>query len=375
MRKIKLGIDAKWYFYGPPSGSVVVQNIVNEIFNLNDNDFEYYLIVGKQYASKAISLFGNKFKIIKVRDKPNSISNLFLIPHAIKKYDLDVVLFQNFISVGKADYIKIAYIHDFLFLDYPQYYSKRELLYYKPMKWLAKKADVIITISNTEKNRMLKHKINSSEKIFVVHHGISEEFKKRDEYKSSEIETVRKRYQLPDKYFLYVGRINIRKNLLNLIKALNFLEDKEIKLVIVGKSEFKNIDMSSYIKKENLTDRIIFTGEVSQQDLHIIFALSYIFCFPSYAEGFGLPPVEAMRCGIPAIVSNRTSLPEVCGDAGIYINPDDPVNIAAKINLLLADKNYYDLKVQASIEQAYKYTWPQTAKNILSIIKSIIYAA
>jgi glycosyltransferase involved in cell wall biosynthesis len=146
------------------------------------------------------------------------------------------------------------------------------------------------------------------------------------------------------------------------------LSDKAIKLVIVGKPDHKNIDVTDYIAENGLTERIIFTDYVSQEDLYLIYAQSYIFCFPSFAEGFGLPPLEAMQCGIPVVVSNTTSLPEVCGEAALYINPDDPNDIAEKLDMLLNDNKLYKEKQEQGFENSVKYSWDKAAANILHIV-------
>jgi len=368
---IKIGIDAKWYFNGPASGKVVVENLVNHLIMIKDERIDLYLFIDQDYRDIASGIFPEHIHIIYLRARPNLLSNLFLVPYYARKYKLDVVLSQNFSTFLPGSFLKISYIHDFLFLDYPQYYSKTELLYYKPMAYLAKIAGHIITISNSEKERMIKHGIGSDKKISVVYHGLNDNFKVKDAFSPEDTARVRLEFGLPDQYLLYVGRINIRKNLLNLLLSLKFVDDKSIKIVIVGEKEHKNIDITSLIEQENLQHRVIFTGHVAEKDLYVIYANATVFCFPSYAEGFGLPPLESMKSGIPVVVSNRTSLPEVCGEAGSYIDPDDPADIAEKINLLINDPEFYSLKTKLSLEQAQKYQWSSAAEQIIEIIQKI----
>jgi glycosyltransferase involved in cell wall biosynthesis len=155
---------------------------------------------------------------------------------------------------------------------------------------------------------------------------------------------------------------------LNLLKAIYLLPDKTIKLVIVGKVDHKNIDINTYIKTHGLEDRILFTGHVPAEDLYLFYARSTVFCFPSYAEGFGLPPLESMRCGVPVIVSNRTSLPEVCGDAGMYVDPNDPQDIANQIDALLSDEELYQKKRMISLQQSERFTWANATNDLLHVI-------
>ena len=152
------------------------------------------------------------------------------------------------------------------------------------------------------------------------------------------------------------------------MKSLPLLDDHSIKLVIVGEHSNSNIQLENYIEEKGLADRIIFTGHVPEADLYLIYAKATVFCFPSYAEGFGLPPLEAMQCGVPVVVSNRTAMPEICGSAGIYINPDDTVDIASKINLLLNNKLFYDEKVSNGIIHSRGFVWKKAANEILTLI-------
>lgn len=146
------------------------------------------------------------------------------------------------------------------------------------------------------------------------------------------------------------------------------LDDKAIKLIIVGGLGNDTEVLKAHIAAEGLLHRVIFTGHIPENDLYLMYANATVFCFPSYAEGFGLPPLEAMQCGVPAVVSKRTAMPEVCGDAAIYIDPDNAEDIAEKINFLLSDGNLYCKKVTDGINHAKKFSWQISANGILKLI-------
>jgi glycosyltransferase involved in cell wall biosynthesis len=365
--KIRVGIDAKWYFDGPPSGHMVVKNLVDEIIRADDDRFELCLFMVSKNKARAQAYFPAHVKLIFLPGIPNLLSNLFLVPLMTWLHNIDVVLFQNFGSAWPAGVLKIAYIHDVLFLDYPQYYTKTEVSYFKQMIRFAAKADQIITISNCEKDRMKKHGVNAPLGINVVHHGINRAFKPLHAYNENDITALETKYNLPKSYLLYVGRVNIRKNLTGLVRALNQLMNFDLKLVIAGeRGSYPELD--EYIASKQLGDSIIFTGHVPEADLHLLYARAKVFCFPSYAEGFGLPPLEAMQCGVPVVVSDRTAMPEVCGTAALYANPDDESEIALEIELLLTDPVLYDEKVNQGIAQARKFSWTKAANEILTLI-------
>ena len=366
--KLRVGIDAKWFFEGPPSGNMVVKNLVDEMVKNNKDRFSIYLFINRKFRSQALAHFPADVKLIFLPRVPNLISNLFILPFAALYYGLSIVLFQNFISVWPTGLFKIAYIHDVLFLDYPQYYTKPELFYFRNMKRLAARANMIITISDTEKQRLINNNVVVKNDIAVVYHGINKNFKPLSAYPSDLIDQVKEKYHLPDKYLLFVGRVNTRKNLINLVKAMPLLNDGTIKLVIVGEHNNSNEQLENYIAAEGIADRIIFTGHVPEDDLYLIYAKATVFCFPSYAEGFGLPPLEAMQCGVPVVVSNRTAMPEICGDAGVYINPDDVADISLKINSLLNNKFFYDEKVINGLNHTRGFVWEKAANEILTLI-------
>ena len=368
-KKINLGIDAKWFFKGPPSGKMVVKNLVDQIILNNRGRFNLFLLINSKFSKQAAEYFPADVNIILLPDVPNLLSNLFLVPVVAFRYKLETVLFQNFTSPWPDKLRKITYIHDVLFLDYPEYYSKPERIYFKQMKRLAVSANRIIAISDSEKKRLLANNFASDARINIVYHGINNDFKPIANCDEVEIQSVINKYSLPGRYLLFVGRVNIRKNLLNLVKALAFLDDVSIPLLVAGEKGVVYAELERYINTEKLINRIVFTGHLPEKDLQLVYACATIFCFPSFAEGFGLPPLEAMKCGVPVVTSNRTAMPEVCGDAAMYIEPDDPYDIASKINALLNNPELYEAQVQKGLLRAADFIWANSANQILTIIE------
>lgn len=367
--KINVGIDAKWFFKGPPSGKMVVKNLVDEMILNNHDRFNLFLLINSKFSKQAAEYFPADVNIIPLPDIPNLLSNLFLVPIIALRYNLKTVLFQNFTSAWPGKLYKIAYVHDVLFLDYPQYYSKSERLYFKQMKRSAFKANCIIAISSSEKKRLIANDFANESRIKIVYHGVNNGFKPVADYADDEVYSVINRYHLPGRYILFVGRVNIRKNLLNLVKALAILDDISIPLLIVGEKGNLSQDLEKYISAEKLDKRITFIGHVAEQDLQLIYACATIFCFPSFAEGFGLPPLEAMKCGVPVVTSERTAMPEICGNAAMYFDPDNPYDIARKINLLLNNPELYDDKIKKGLDRAANFVWAKSAQQILTIIE------
>ncbi|MDZ4716533.1 MAG: glycosyltransferase family 1 protein [Cytophagales bacterium] len=360
---MKIGIDAKWYFEGPPSGKRVVRGLWHAMLDLDD-DHEYFIFLNRRHRHREFPVGKKRVTKCYVWAGNNLLSNVFVLPWYSYADKLDAILYQNFVSPFGRDY-RVAYIHDVLFLSNPEYYTIVERIYFAPLKLLTYTAHAIVTVSVEEKKRLLRFKFSSNpDKITVAHHGVDSGFRPRELHEPEAILRVKQKFGLPERFLLFVGRLNLRKNIDNLLRALPLVQDKSIPLVIVGADDWRKSDHQNTIQQLGIADRVIFTGAVFE-DLDIIYSLATLFCFPSHAESFGLPPLEAMASGVPVVVSGTTSLPEVCGEAGTYVNPDDPVQIGGAIDNLLSNAQLYDEKVRLGLRQAEKFNWRKSAEAVI----------
>lgn len=369
---MRIAIDTKWYFSGPPSGITVVRNIVNNI--ISQPDVDIILLCYKNDSDKISDILKykhdkNTVNIVYLRNSFNFLTNIFLRSSLLKKHKVDVAMFQNFIPLFKTKKcIYVAYIHDVLYIDYPEFFTFIERIVYKLITYSAKKADHIITITNSEKERIKKHTQINDDKISFVYHGVSEKFFPRSE---SEINRIKKRLNLPDKYILFVGRLNVRKNIRTLLKAYKRLNNKNVKVVIVGSENAKVYNLKKEVNKLNIVDDVIKLGYVSDEDLYEILAASEMFVFPSFAEGFGLPPIEAMKSGVPTVVSNTTSMPEVCGNASLYFDPNSSTELSEVMSNLFENKTLKEELINKGISHAQQFNWENSAVQIVGILKKI----
>lgn len=370
---MRIAIDAKWYFGGPPSGITVVRNIVNEVIKLNGVDI--VLLCDKRDSDRISEILknkhaSNKVSVVYLRNPFNFTTNLFLRASFLKKLDVDVAVFQNFIPLFRTKSCKyVAYIHDFLYIDYPQFFTFVERIVYRFITYSAKKADHVITITNSEKERIKKHARIGDDNISYVYHGVSDNFFPCEESKKREI---KKRLNLPSRYILFVGRLNVRKNIRTLLEAYTLLKDKSIKVVIVGGENAKVYNLKKEVVRLNISEDVIKLGYVSNQNLYEILAASEVFVFPTFAEGFGLPPLEAMKSGVPTIVSNTTSMPEVCGDASLYFNPNSSTELAETLTSLLQNKTLKEELINRGLEHSRSFKWEISAAQIIGIIERLM---
>jgi len=364
---MKIAIDAKSFYTGPVSTRIILKNLVPELVRLFP-DVDWIIFLDKKDKSLDFPCKQKNVHLQYIWAGVNQISNLFVLSRYLKRHKVDLAIYQMFPAI-KSSTPSITFIHDVLFMDFPEFFTWKERFYFSPISFLAKRSNRVIATTEFVANDLVKHKyVTDRPAIDIVPLGVSFEFKPAEQHDPAFLESVKKRLQLPDHYLLFVGRLNIRKNLENLLKAIRFIKDKQILLVIVGEPDWKAPQVDKIMSDPTIQQRILMLGNVSDQDLLAIYALSAIFCFPSFAEGFGLPPLEAMASGVPVIVSNATSLPEVCGNAATYADPNQPLEIAEAINSLLGSLALYNQKKNEGIKRAAQFTWEKTAIAFMNSI-------
>ncbi len=267
---------------------------------------------------------------------------------------------------------KIITIHDLASCSDQSFMSdKFKKLTKKKVIKAVKLADTIITVSNTIKNQLEEEFPISKGRIITVYHGVDKNIK----YVSDESvrSLVKTKYNLPESFLLFVGNIEIRKNLFTLLKAFKGLKDElkiKHKLVLVGRSGWGFESIKKFITESNLTDSIVIIGWVNDFDLYTIYSLAELFVFPSFYEGFGLPIIEVMKCRLPVILSDIATHREIAEDSANYFKPTDSAELADSIFSLLKDENQKNILVQRGIEHSKFFDWNKTAKEMIKIYEN-----
>jgi len=371
---IKIGIDIS--VMAPPRTGIgnytfnIVTNLLN--FNKNGKNHFYYLLSSRNFES-SFKEETEHYKFYKIR-LPNLIRPIlwyeFMLDFFIKKFNIDIFFSPNFFLPRNIKIPSMVTIHDLIPYINPEVHTfKTKLLFKLYFKNSLRKAKHIITMSEATKKDLISiFNVNES-KITVIYPGVNtKKFKKIENSKL--LESIKEKYQLPDKYILYVGTLEPRKNLERLIKAFLYLKEKGIphKLILVGKKGWKIEKILTLIKHNK---DIKWLKYVPEEDLPCIYNLAEIFVYPSLYEGFGLPPLEAMACGVPTIVSNISSLPEVVGNAGILVNPYDIKDISKTILNLINNPTLIEELKLAGIERAKQFSWNKSAKKHFNILREL----
>lgn len=274
---------------------------------------------------------------------------------------------------------QILTLHDVIFLEKPQttgssknWYQRFGNQYRKAIvPTVAQRCQMIITVSNYEREQILKTLPLPQEKIKVVYNGVSRRFKQIQNKR--ELVNIKEKYRLPKKFILFLGNTDPKKNLKGVLLAYSiFVENSEtvIQLVIV---DLKQKYLSEVLKELNLPglqEHIVLPGYIPNRDLPAVYNLSDLFLYPSLRESFGLPVLEAMACGVPVIASNTSSMPEVAGDAALLVDPKDALLLANDIGAMLSHNNLRQRMIRKGFRQAERFSWQNTAEQVLQIYEN-----
>lgn len=293
------------------------------------------------------------------------------LPKILVKKNIDIVVEPaHFGPFNLPKHIKrVTVIHDMTVFLYPQYHVfLSQYLQRIFLPRILKKSDHIVTNSNSTRQDVVqrfpfvKHKISS----FLL--GKDEAFQPKIDHSALEY------FNIHQPYIVFVGTLEPRKNVQLLIRSFNTFKQKSglpHQLVLIGKKGWKYQEIFHAIDSSPFKEDILWIGYIQKNDLITIYSMAEVFVYPSFYEGFGLPVLEAMACGVPVITSNVSSLPEVGGSAVKYINPDDEDELSKQISDICSDLAVRNAMIIAGINQAKQFTWDKTAIHFMNLFDSL----
>ncbi|MBT3356088.1 glycosyltransferase family 4 protein [bacterium] len=381
---MKIGIDIRCLAEGNRTGvEEYTISFLKRLFE-QDSKNEYLLFINSFKKVKEDLSWLEEYPNVEMRNFgfPNKLLNFAMWFLRWPKIDLllggvDLFFAPNISFIALSDKCKFTLtVHDLSFERFPEHFSaKRRLWHYvvNP-RLLCKRADKILAVSNSTKDDLTMLYRISESKIEVAYPRL--ETKNFTEPNISGDKTMRmiRDYSLPDEFVLYLGTIEPRKNIISLVKAFEHLKKsgkvyKNLKLVIAGRVGWSYERIIKAVESSPNKKDILFTGFVHDSDKAILYKLAKVFVYPSFFEGFGFPPVEAMASGVPVITSNCSSIPEVVQDAAVLIDPYRPAEISLAIKLLLEDKILYNDFIKKGRMHVEKIEKRYLEENILSYLK------
>ena len=265
-------------------------------------------------------------------------------------------------------------MHDIAYEHYPETVPRLVRIYYKYyFPRFAKRADGIATVSNFSKNDIVKQYHLNPTKIKVVYNGCNEAYHPIDEFVK---ESVREKWTEGKPYFIYIGSINPRKNIGNLLWAFEKYKNdtkSDSKLLLIGKKMFMGNELENILQDLNSRNDIQFLGRLEDvSEVNNLISASIAMTYVSVFEGFGIPCLEAMRCGTAVIASSTSSLPEVCGEAGFYVDPLSIDSIAEGMKKIASDPGLRQVLINKGLEQSSKFSWQKTSELLWELIEDCI---
>lgn len=380
---LRIGIDLCRYYRKNRGISVYTSYVLNSL--LNENKHQFYLF---HYPNLAPIDIPNKPNIKTIElvypdnDKPmmKIIEEQVIYPIIHKKYKLDVFFHPQNHGLYSKQSGYVVTMHDILPLTQPEFAKilglesaeKKKLSNERIMS--IQNADCIITVSEFSKKEIINNIKVDPNKVKVIYEGVDKNKFYRKKLKS----ITAKKYNLPKKYILTIGAYSDHKNLYFLVDAFKksnvFLAGYE--LVLAGPSNnevFKSNkeNLINYIDSLGMNDYIKTLGTIDDNDLAEVYSGAEIFTICSKYEGFGFPPLEAMACGTPVLASYSTAIPEICGEAALYANPNSVEDYANKINLLIKNKKLQNELTKKGFINIEKYNWNDCAEKTIEILELI----
>ncbi|MCL4371408.1 MAG: glycosyltransferase family 4 protein [Chloroflexi bacterium] len=287
------------------------------------------------------------------------------LPIELLRLPADVLHSPDFIPPFRRRCRSVVTIHDLAFLRFPHLLTPDSGRYYGQVARAVQSADQVIAVSHATKRDLLELLSVDPEKVTVVHSGVSPECRPLE---PEEIEHRRRELGLPERFILFVGTLEPRKNLPTLLRAFaRVWKAHRVPLVVVGGKGWLNEELFRVREELGLGEEVKFVGSVAAQQLVYYYNCATCLVLPSLYEGFGHPVLEAMACGTPAIVSNVPSLTEIAGDAALSVGPEDAEELAAAMGRLLADGGLRQRLIGLGLQRAAAFSWEQTARETLGV--------
>jgi glycosyltransferase involved in cell wall biosynthesis len=364
---MKIGIDAREFVAGRITGIGRFLWHFLQQATTSKNQHEYVLFCNqKTHIPHDLP----RLKKVIITENIRQVWDQILLPLNIAREKIDVFLTPYFKAPLFLSSKMVLIINDLIPLFFPEEHRLFKRLYFRFMSAAtARRATRIMTISEHSRGDIARFLRLPADKIMVIHLGVEERFK------SSYIkkEEIRRKYSLPQKFILYVGNLSPHKNVRGLIKSYASLpvslRDNYPLVLGALRSDKYFSEINKVIREMELIQNVFFTDYIEHKDLPSVYRISSVFAFPSFYEGFGLPPLEAMACGCPVVSSNTSSMPEVLGDAALFFNPYHIEEMSQAIRLMLEDENLRKGFSQKGLERAKLFTIEKMTSGMLDILE------
>jgi glycosyltransferase involved in cell wall biosynthesis len=367
---MRVGIDARLVYYSKAGIGQYIIHLTRALAKLDTPDDIFFLLQSRKDQTKII--YNSNFQ----RKSLWTPSHHRLEQPAIRietaRLGLDLLHSPDFIPPFKRSYKSVITVHDLAFLLYPQFMTKEAARYYGQIDHAVRSTDHIIAVSKATKQDIINFLGVPSEKITVIYEGRNPAYHPIDKAEARAI--CRQNWDLDGDFVFFISTIEPRKNIPTLLKAYRCLRDaykRKEKLVLAGSKGWLFEEVDQTIKELGLENDVILIGRVQDADVNYLYNAASMLVFPSFYEGFGLPPLEAMACGTPVIVSKIKVMPEIVGDAALLVDPHDVEDLTVAMNRLLTDESLRQDLIAKGYKRADKFSWEKAARETLDVYHQV----
>jgi glycosyltransferase involved in cell wall biosynthesis len=366
---MRVGIDARLVYYSQAGIGQYIVHLVDGLAKV-DTQSEYVLLQSRK--DDTIILEQPNFRRTSLWTPSHHRLERYALNVELMRLGLDVLHSPDFIPPHRPTCKSVITVHDLAFLLYPHFLTKESARYYGHIDEAVRWTDHIIAVSKSTRRDTVEHLGVAEDKITVVYEAANPIFRPIDRAHAQQ--QVHDQYGVDGPFILFVSTIEPRKNVPTLVRALWQLMEcykEDMHLVLAGGKGWLFEDAFAIVEELQMDDRVHFVGRVSSEDLLYLYNAAEMLAHPAFYEGFGLPPLEAMACGLPVIVSNVASLPEVVGDAGILIDPHDVDELTVAMWRVLNDGDLNREMREKGLRQAGRFSWERAARETLEIYRQV----
>jgi glycosyltransferase involved in cell wall biosynthesis len=369
---MRIGIDARIVHYARGGICNYTLRLLKALAAI-DVDTAYYVLHSRKEKDHASLIPGPNFSPVACWTPSHNRLERWALGVEVARLGLDLLHTTDFIPPAFGYRRSVITVHDLTFFHYPQFLTAESRRYYnRQIGWAVRRAGHILADSYATKSDLASMLDVPSDRVTVVHLAADPAFRPLAD---AEIAPVVARYGLEPGFLLCVGTLEPRKNLPRLFRAYRQLLDAKTTcapLVLVGGKGWLYDEIFERVQELRLTEYVRFLQHVTDADLPALYNAAGVLTTPSFYEGFGLPALEAMACGTPVVVANRSSLPEVVGEAGLLIDPDDVDDIAQALARVLTDGPLRSRMRELGLAQAARFSWERTARETLAVYQKVL---
>ncbi len=369
---MRIGIDVRLIYHQQAGISWYTLRLLQALSQI-DRDNEYVLLQHRRQPDPLI--IADNFTCATLLTPVHHHFEQWPLSLETRLLGLDLIHSPDFIPPLHNRIPSVCTVHDLAFLLYPNLVTSDSARYYGQIELAVRRANRIIAVSDSTRSDLVKLLGAPESKIDVIHEAADPLYRPLDLH-SARQRLLSAGISVPDRFILFVGTIEPRKNLGTLLRAYEKLRisyDVDVPLVLAGSPGWLSQDINALVATLGLTDNVIFTGQILQNEhLCALYNLATMLVHPAYYEGFGLPPLEAMACGIPVVCSNAGSLPEVVGNAALMATPEDVDEWTVAMHRLLGDKQLRTELREKGLVRAASFSWQKAAQETLETYRQAV---